>query len=425
MVSVAAPDPRPVSHILVFEPDAEGHPREWLEHMAAFVAAAPCPLAVTFVVSAEMGAHLEGRSPVVASERIRVVPLRPTERWLCTRRFLTLAAFARWWVMRRYLRLTGAEAGHFLSFDHMCVPLALGLGMGGKPVSGILFRPSVHYAALGPYRPSRRERLRDLRKSLLYRLTLMNRSVRTVLSLDPYFPHHAQRHYGGGDKVVAIPDPAYPVLTEGGHGRPDTASATTRIGFVLFGYLTERKGLLVLLDALARVDPDVAPRIAVTIAGRIEEGLKQKVDEGVQRVRERRPDLHLTVDDRWVPIGELDGMVRASDVVLAPYQRFIGSSGVLLWAARTGLPVLTQDFGLLGRLARDHGLGLTVDTTRPDCLAGAMARMVAEGPRAFIDTAATRSFVGDQTPQRFASAIVGSLQPAVREQRARETSYAP
>ncbi len=408
MCSVPAPSDKTIHHILVLEPDTEGHPREWLEHLVAFAAVPQRRLTLSLVVAPEMGDHLTASLPPGLDGKVRIVALRPYERWLCTRRFLTLAAFARWWVMRRYLRRTGAQAGHFLSFDHMCLPLALGLGMGGRPVSGILFRPSVHYADWTAGRASRGEKLRDLRKVLLYRLTLLNRSVRTVLSLDPYFPDHARGRYRHGDKVQAIPDPAYPQANES-HSTAARSSAN-HVGFVLFGYLTERKGLLVLLDALSLVDPVVASRIAVTIAGRIEPALHDRVQERVQRIRAQRPDLVLRLDDRWLPANELDALVAGSQVVLAPYQRFVGSSGVLLWAAQAGLPLLTQDYGLLGRLVRDHKLGLTTDTMDPASLAASIERMVTTGPHTFVDPVAARSFVRSRTPDAFASAVVRSLQ---------------
>jgi len=414
-----------IRHILVLETDAEGHPREWLEHLAAFAAGAPQQLVVSLLVAADMCVHLTAGLSAADRDKVRVVPLRALERWLCTRRFLTLAAFARWWVMRRYLRRTGAQAGHFLSLDLLCVPLALGLGMGGKPVSGILFRPSVHYAGIGPYRPSLPERMRDLRKTVLYRLMLLNRDVRAVLSLDPYFPDYARRRYRHGGKVQAIPDPAYPGVSRRGPDAAGAATSTGRISFVLFGYLTERKGLLVLLDALDRINPALSSRIAITVAGRIDPALRQQVAERVRRIGDLRPALSLRVDDRWLPADELDSLILANDVVLAPYQRFVGSSGVLLWAARAGLPLLTQDFGLLGRLVRDHKLGLTADTTDPDSLAAGIERMVTEGPRSFVEPVAARSFVADRTPHDFASMVIRSLQCGERQCGERDAMNAP
>ena len=178
---------------------------------------------------------------------------------------------------------------------------------------------------------------------------------------------------------------------------------------VVINALTERKGVLVLLDALARIDPGISSRMSVTMAGRVEAALRERVEAGIRHLRKVRPELCLRLEDRWIPAAELDAIVAAGDVVLAPYQRFVGSSGVLLWAARMGIPVLTQDFGLLGRLVHDHRLGLTADTLDPASLAAGIERMVIEGPDNFVDPGAAQSFAASRTPRAFAAAVVTSL----------------
>ena len=131
--------------------------------------------------------------------------LEPREVARCRHRNLAVSGFARWRVMRRYLRRTAADAGHFMGLDHPTLPLALGLGAGGRRVTGILFRPSVHYREFRLIGPGRSERLRDARKAVLYRLMLRNPALAGVLSLDPYFPSYARTRYRGGRKVAALP----------------------------------------------------------------------------------------------------------------------------------------------------------------------------------------------------------------------------
>jgi len=88
--------------------------------------------------------------------------------------------------------------------------------------------------------------------------------------------------------------------------------------------------------------------------------------------------------------------------------RFVGSSGVLLWAARAGRPVLAQEFGLIGRLTRDHRLGTVAHSSGPVRLADEIERMVVCGPRTFIDLSSTTTFVSSRTPKRFASTVLSS-----------------
>ncbi|HYD07532.1 MAG TPA: glycosyltransferase [Reyranella sp.] len=390
--------------VLVFEPDAEGHSLEWLEHLIVF-AAQHADLSLTVLVAEPLLEPLKRAVPITALGRIRVVSLTPRERRLCTTRPLSLAALARWWTMRRHLKRSGADQGFFLGLDLMCLPLALGLGAAGKGLSGILFRPSVHYGDIGPYAPSRGERLRDLRKTVLYRAMLRNPALERVLSLDPFFPVHARAHYRGGEKVVPLPDPAHPRIEQRTNQVP-AAFPAGRIGFLLFGYLAERKGPLVVLDALRQLAPDIAARTAVLFAGRVDPQLQPELVRRRAALEREQPDLWLRVDDRRLPGGELAALVRQSDVVLAPYQRFVGSSGVLLWAALNGRPVLAQDYGLVGRLTREHRLGVSVDACAPAEIAREMSRMVSDGPARFFDPESAQRFASAQTPHRFASLVL-------------------
>lgn len=398
--------------ILVLEPDTEGHSQEWLSHLIDFAAAGDAPR-IEIVAPPSL---CEALRPAIANgphRRISLSPLSPAEQRFCTHRRLAVSGFARWWVMRRHLRRSGARTGFFLSIDHLSLPLAFGLGVGGARLSGILFRPSVHYAVLGSYSPTTAERVRDLRKALLYRLMLRNPALSSILSLDPYFPGYAMSHYAHGEKVRALPDPA--------HAASDVACGADRfadyvpqgrVGFLLFGYLARRKGPLEVLAALRLLRPRIAARVAVMLAGRVAPDIRADLEAQCQALSRAQPSLWLQVADRRLDSAEIDSLIDKSDVVLAPYQRFVGSSGVLLWAARAGRPVLTQEFGLIGRLTRDHGLGLATDSTDPACLAFAIERIVETGTQALFDPEGARRFVASRTPRHFASMVLGGARGA-------------
>jgi glycosyltransferase involved in cell wall biosynthesis len=395
--------PSNTREVLIFEPDVEGHSQEWLQHLVDFAAAHDRTASIAVLAPPALCAALSRSMPIAPDGRIRFIAMRPKEVKLCSHRSLSLAAFARWWVMRRYLRRSGADVGFFLCLDLLSLPLALGLRADGKRLSGILFRPSVHYAALGDYRPSLGERLRDLRKDVLYRMMLRNSSVANILSLDPFFPAHAQSHYGHGDKVQALPDPAHPSV--GPAASAVAGVPQDRFMFLLFGYLTERKGPLMVLDALRLLPPAVAKRVAVLFAGRVDPAIRDAIASRREMLSREQPELWLSIDDRRLDSAELDGLVRQSAVVLAPYQRFVGSSGVLLWAARAGRPLLAQSYGLVGRLTRDHHLGVVADSSDPAKLAVEIERMVENGPQNFIDLSSAARFVSMRTPQSFASQV--------------------
>lgn len=412
--------------LLIFEPDAEGHSQEWLQHLVDYVSDNEAAPSITVLAPPALCAALAVATHTRES-RVRFMALEPRAVRLCGHRLLSLAAFARWWTVRRYLRRSGADAGFFLSLDLLCLPLAFGLQARGKPLAGILFRPSVHYRTLGAYRPGLGERLRDLRKDILYRLMLRNPAIGAVLSLDPFFAIHATSHYSRGDKVQALPDPAYPATGADRWLTVKDATPPGRISFLLFGYITERKGPLVVLDALRLLPDRVAAGVAVRFAGRVDPAIRDAIETRRSLLAREHPLLWLHVDDRRLDHAELEALVSQSDVVLAPYQRFVGSSGVLLWAARAGRPVLAQEFGLIGRLTRDHRLGAVADSSDPVKIAAQIVRMVDDGPRSFIDLSSAARFVSSRTPHRFASMVLACVDAkvTVRPQHDHKTARGP
>lgn len=392
-------------HLLVFEPDARGHSEEWLAHLLRYLPELKRIDTLTLAVHPDLARGLQPAIAACALRTLRVIGLDARTLARCNSSRLVVSGFARWWTVRRLARETGADTAFFLALDHLSLPLGLQLGARACRLSGILFRPSVHYGAFGRYKPTWLERIRDLRKEILYRLMLRNSALASVLSLDPFFPAYACQHYPGGHKVHGLADPFHRAA---GAEAPiiDTAAEPARMGFVLFGELTERKGLLVLLQALGHLGEEAAGRISVTIAGRIDPSLRTRAQALAAEAVRRAPQLMLRIEDRRLPEAELNALVGGCDVVLAPYQRFVGSSGVLIWAATHHKPVLTQDFGLLGHLARSYRLGHTLDTRDPILLARGLSVLSAKRELAACDPSGTAAFLTGKSPKDFVETLV-------------------
>ncbi|CAN0563221.1 unnamed protein product, partial [Laminaria digitata] len=185
--------------ILVFEPDQKGHAREWIEHLIHWLTDSSRAGFLSVVTHPDLVGELSKLAGRKGRSRIRIIAMTPKEVARCNSRHLAVSGFARWLTMRRYLRDTRASHGLFLSIDHLSLPFGLGFASAGKRVSGILFRPSLHYE------PSRKrywkDLVRDARKDILYRGMCRNAAIRTIWTLDPDFPSYAIKHYRGGEKI--------------------------------------------------------------------------------------------------------------------------------------------------------------------------------------------------------------------------------
>ena len=302
-------------------------------------------------------------------------------------------------------------------FDHLQVALALHLPLPSVPLSGILFRPALHYAMLEERQPKFADRLWQWRKGLLLARALRHRSLEAVFSLDPVAVPALRALTPSRVRVVALPDPADlgSVTRSAGSVRATYGVEPGRVLLVLFGALDERKGTFALLAALRKLPPPVAARASVLLAGRPLGDAGPRLRREVAALSLSTP-AQILLHDRFVPDHEVQNLLAAADVVLAPYLRHVGSSGVLMRAAAAGTPVLSQAYGLMGWQVRTYALGRTVDTEAPDVLARALADAIA-APHAGFNRARAATFAAAHTVDAYVDALfytlLGPLSPSL------------
>jgi glycosyltransferase involved in cell wall biosynthesis len=102
---------------------------------------------------------------------------------------------------------------------------------------------------------------------------------------------------------------------------------------------------------------------------------------------------------------EMHALFAAASLVLVPYQRHVGSSGVVVRAAAAGVPVLGPSYGMLGMLIEDRCLGESVDTTRPEELAAGLARFLDPSTPFPFDAEKARAYAAANTEEAMASTL--------------------
>lgn len=296
-----------------------------------------------------------------------------------------------------------------LYLDHAQLALALGLRF-SFPValSGLLFRPSFHYGRFEAAPPSLKARITRLRKRLVLRGALRNPHLTTVFTLDP-LAVPAIAALAARAEAVALPDPVDPASLETAASQDAVRAAygveQGRVLALLFGLLDERKGVFVLLEALHLLPTTQAERLTVLLAGAIRPEVRDRLYAAVEAVDSA---VQLLVHGSFVPDDAIQDLVRAADLVLVPYQRHVGSSGVLIRAAAAGRPVLGQHYGIVGQQIIQHGLGRAVDSTQPERLAAALVEFL-EDPHAGFDAEAARTFAEANTVEAYQRVLFDHL----------------
>jgi glycosyltransferase involved in cell wall biosynthesis len=294
-------------------------------------------------------------------------------------------------------------------FDHVQLSLALDLRF-DEPVtlSGIYFRPTFHYALLEDGPRALTEKITSLRKSLLLRAALRNPHVTHLFSLDPYAAEYVGR-WSTRVQALAIPDGVdqSSLARRGADVRRRLGIDRDRSLAVMFGVIDSRKGIFQVLEALDLLSSALQERLCLALVGPHADAERLDLRKAIERAR-RTTRVQIVTDDRFILQEEIPDIVGAADVVVLTYQRHVGSSNVLVWAAAAERPVLGPRYGLVGEYIRRHRLGMDVDTKKPAVIAAALARLVDRTPDTFsVDEA--RRFAAHHTARRFAETILSRV----------------
>ncbi len=92
-------------------------------------------------------------------------------------------------------------------------------------------------------------------------------------------------------------------------------------------------------------------------------------------------------------------------IILAPYRQHVGFSGILIHAAAAERPVLSRDYGLMGRLTETLRLGLTANPTSPTDLAEKPTIGVRQPRHTLFEVASARRFASENTVEAFVQNI--------------------
>lgn len=185
--------------------------------------------------------------------------------------------------------------------------------------------------------------------------------------------------------------------------------------FLFYGAGYRRKGLALAVRAMESIRQDTPAFLLC--AGR------QPEDRAVALALGRLAGQgRARVINRYVSNAEEKLLFAASDVVLLPYRRHFGISGVLMRAIGAGLPAIVSDEGLLGRLVREHDLGVPFRSGDGRELQQAIERM-ARAPE--LEMTRRKAAVRAAAPNWSRAAFRGALLAAFDGGAPRQTSAGP
>jgi glycosyltransferase involved in cell wall biosynthesis len=222
-------------------------------------------------------------------------------------------------------------------------------------VSGIVMNP--FYPAYTRYSPFAR-----FYKEILYWAVSRRKNIEKLFILnDQENVDWLNRHFCS-NKFRYIPDPV-PFF------KPELLPAdiyeikrSRRIA-LHFGVLSERKGTLLILDAIDILPEDTIDKVSFLFAGKpCDNDFGEKIERKITALQQKRRNISIIYKPDFATSGMMESYFYLSDFVLIPYTMRNMSSGVLGHAAKYGKPVITGK-GLLESIVNKYRLGIAVEPT--------------------------------------------------------------
>lgn len=318
--------------------------------------------------------------------------------------------FQEWQLFCKYARELEIDHALLMYYDTYQYPLALNISKLPCPVSGIYFRPTFHYKYFPSSTLSLKEKRQQLWERFVLNRVLNNTNVHTLFSLDPFVVSYVgqgfQKH-----KIINLADPVK--ISNYNNNCLDNLKKSLEIErdrkiCLLFGALTDRKGIYELLKAIPFLDTDVCRQLTIILVGEADPSNRQRIDKLVDQVLQSCP-IQIVRHYEFIPDEDVQKYFQISDLILAPYQRHVGMSGILILAATAQKPVLSSNYGLMGELIRRYRLGLAVDTTAPKNIAQGLTQFLSMSEDEMGDRLQMKKFAEQNSSDIFAEVIFTRL----------------
>lgn len=286
------------------------------------------------------------------------------------------------WITGNLYRKACTALARSAPIDFVIVPYfdncVLGLAapreaFGGIPWVTITMRTMFHYEDMAVIAP--RQKFTAMRRFLFYRV-LKQKNMIAVLTIDPTLADFAGK---AGlpllRKVEYLPDPAayHKVLPSKAEARQQLAIPPEARIVLLYGVLSPRKGILLLLQALA--DSACSRQVHVLLAGRYQDA------DGVlksEAFRSLSAEARIHAVHGYLGDDQERQILAAADCTWLGYTDFYGTSGIMVLSESHGIPVLATPEGLIGYFARKYEIGAVIEPHKRESVVAALNRLVTE-----------------------------------------------
>jgi glycosyltransferase involved in cell wall biosynthesis len=145
-------------------------------------------------------------------------------------------------------------------------------------------------------------------------------------------------------------------------------------------------------------------QIQLVLVGVIATDYQEKIEH---LIRELPDSIIVKTVFEEVKGAKIQQYFELSDYVLALYQQHVGMSQIVIRAAISRKPLISSDYGLMGKLVNEKTLGITVDSTSSEEIAEAFTEVLKNGIS--FNEMSMKALANENSETAFTSTIFGKL----------------
>ncbi len=357
------------NRILLFDTITDGHHPDYLIHLIGFYSGKK-DVELYVSTGESFKSQFNARQKAEDNpwgDNVTFLPI-PTDKLNSTHsKPIYLRSIIEWNLLVETAKEINASQVLLMYFDYY----QLGIWIGKKapcPISAIYFRPNFTENDNGIYP--------QIKKWMLSKV-LKSGQIQNLFCLV-----HALVPYMKGQKtqtqIIPICDPVKQFQiskSETAEFKNNYKIPTDKKIFLNFGYLDDRKGMEVFIDACSTLSKEALAKICLLLAGPLPEYYEKIIEAKLAQV----PELEVIRCYGYLPAREVQICFEISDVVLILYQDFLNMSSVLIRAAMANKPNFATQTGMIGELVSKHNLGVTVNATSVSEVASELNAIIKNG----------------------------------------------
>jgi glycosyltransferase involved in cell wall biosynthesis len=383
----------PPEHLLLYEPRIEGHHLSWLRYITEDLLSAGYRLSLAVDLRESALARVQSQLAGLGSE-LKLFSAYDRR----GRRHLDGKSRS----VDFCLQQSGAARVFLCALDEIASPCWRRAAFGWFPprglrgrMGGIYHRP--RFMAAPAWSPNR------MLKQLGFRRLMQGGWLQPLLFVDEYLTRARLAEFPGSPIHFLPPPCPTGYGGEGGGARRKLGVPLDKKVFLFYGTGHRRKGLHLAVEAMRGLEPDSGAFLLcvgqLNPRGQTASGLKQLEEAGRGRLI-----------NRYVSTEEEKLSFAACDAVLVPYVHHFGTSAVLFQAMAARKMVIASDEELVGRLVREHGLGLLFETNETAALRERIRTAVALTPEEEASfQASTGRFAQNYSREAYRQALLQAI----------------